>query len=139
MNPKQWLNTALVLMAIYLSGYLIRLIEIDWLYEIAPMAVSFGAIWIVLYISKSKLSIILSIVELLAIPISGLAMANYEVIIEFMALTQAIILIIGGVYYGVVALASRCIESIRMGDLFQRSGNGLYTISSSITHSEGQR
>lgn len=125
MTFRQWRNIAFLLSAVYLTGYVIAYLN-GSLWYLAHVELSALAALAILRISQSKVAYALSLIEIAALgvialswhqsPYNGFVYINHEVIIETLALAQAILLVVGGLLYGV----ANAIERVGVGHLFRR-------------------
>jgi len=135
MKFSEWRYTAYLLGLVWLSGLVIKYCKnagyIDGVYLFAVASgISFVAIFVLRHISTSKLSYALASIELFVIgvigiawrqwPYEGFVYTNYEVIIGIMALVQAVLLLLGGLYYGMDNVSDRSVKRVWMGDFFRR-------------------
>jgi len=129
MKFSEWRYTAYLLGFVWLSGIPIGYLEGVYLFA-AASSVSFVAIFALRHISSSKLSYALAAIELFAVgvigtswyqwPYEGFVYTNYEVIIGTLALVQAVLLLVGGFYYGIHNVSDRPAKRVWMGDFFRR-------------------
>ena len=126
MTINQWSLIVCVVGLTYLSGYAVQYLD-GVLAVAAATAVSSAAIYIITRLSSSKILACIATIELLSIGINGTSWyqshyngfiySRHEAIIESMALVQAALLILGGLYYGAIGT----VERIRLGNLLRSS------------------